>query len=149
MNHDRRTRNNWHRLATTDETVKRACPFCELSKNEVIVEQTATMRVLHNRVKYDSFEGIPVHDHYMIVPMEHRKTFEEFTSREKADYMAILTRYEGQGFSFYGRALVNAERSQPHLHTHLFKLVGRRARFLVYLSRPYFVLRGPQNNKRA
>jgi diadenosine tetraphosphate (Ap4A) HIT family hydrolase len=149
MNHDRRSRNLWHSLASKDSSVKRACPFCDLAPTEEILEQTPTMRVLHNRVKYDSFEGIPAKNHYMIVPIAHKSKISEFTGREKAEYLELVAKYEAQGFSFYSRGLSNSERSQPHLHTHLLHLQGRRARFLLYIRRPYIVLRGRQATSRG
>jgi diadenosine tetraphosphate (Ap4A) HIT family hydrolase len=149
MNHDRRSRNHWHDLASRDKSIKRDCPFCELSPYEEVVKQNSTMRVLYNRVKYDSFEGIPAKAHFMIVPKNHRTKISEFTEREKNDYLELIEEYEDQGYSFYGRGLANGERSQPHLHTHVLELKGRRTRFLLYIRRPYIVLRGRQATARA
>jgi diadenosine tetraphosphate (Ap4A) HIT family hydrolase len=106
------------------------------------------MLVLYNRTSYDLFEGIPVREHLMLIPKLHHVAMDTLSATERKEYIDLLCKYEAAGYSMYGRALTNMERSMEHIHLHLLKLDGRRVRNLLYIDKPYLLLHGKQRKPR-
>ncbi len=126
-----------NRLDTQDKQGQKPCPFCIKQDPQNIVHESAHMLVIKNRVPYDYFEGTVVLNHLMVVPKIHRRSLTEFTEAEMLDYVRTLARYESTDYSIYSRGVVNKIRSVEHVHTHLLQTPHKRARFVMYLVRPY------------
>lgn len=140
MLHYRKTRKSYARLRAADNQHGN-CPFCSDEKlPERIIESNATMDVIPNRTRYDMFEGLPVNDHFMVIPKRHLETIEDFTSEEKLDLMNIIAKYEKQGYSVYARGVGSIHRSVKHQHTHLMKLNNKTSRFILYMKKPYVLI---------
>jgi len=82
-----------------------------------------------------------VTDHLMIVPKKHVESLHDLTSKEKIDIIDLIATYEKKGYNVYAREKGNATKSVPHQHTHLIKTKNKRASFVLYLRKPYFLLR--------
>ena len=102
------------------KTVGDKCVFCHLTNP--VVEQTSYFYVIKNIFAYDTWDGVPVTRHLMIVPKAHRLELATFDDREAREFLALLTKYEQRGFSVYARSKHNSRRSIAHQHTHLIKL---------------------------
>ena len=141
----RATTQRAHRLKRHDIKTSRPCGFCYADpENNIIVDESAHMLVMHNRTSYDLFEGIPVSEHLMLVPRKHHVSMDTMDADERRDYIDLLCKYESAGYSVYGRALPNKERSMEHIHLHLLKLEGRRVKNMLFLDKPYLMLHGKQ-----
>jgi len=140
--HYRKTRNVYARHNKND--VAETCPFPSCNSHNVSQEylfENDTMYIIANRVSYDLFEGREVLDHLMVIPKRHLETFDDFTDQEKLDFMAIAGEYEKQGYYIYARGVGSATRSVKHQHTHLLKMTNKKGKFLLYTSKPYFVMK--------
>jgi galactose-1-phosphate uridylyltransferase len=118
-----------------------SCPFCESnSKKESIAETTYT-QIVSNRVHYDVWELRTVVDHLLILPKRHVLSLHDLTNAEKVDIMNVIADYESQGYNVYARAASNAQRSVPHQHTHLIKTAGKPGSFMLFIRRPYLLIK--------
>ena len=116
------------------------CSLCEAIVPESIVEESATMRVVKNRVPYDMFDNLPTTgEHYMIVPKRHVVLLADFTDEEKLDQMNLIGKYEKEGFNIYARSNTNIRRSQQHQHTHLIRLQRKLPHYIVAIDKPYML----------
>ncbi len=114
------------------------CPFCEISpKSEQFVEEGVAFHVIRNIYPYSLWDGQGVVDHLMVVPKKHTDTLSDIKAREKAEYVDIISKYEGQGYDIYARAPKSAAKSVFHQHTHIIKLDGRHRRFVLLMRKPY------------
>jgi diadenosine tetraphosphate (Ap4A) HIT family hydrolase len=125
------------RLDTGDKQSQVPCPFCAVQQPENVVHESTHMLVIKNRVPYDYFEGTAVLNHLMVVPKKHRRSLAEFTEEEMLDYVRTIAWYEAADYSIYSRGVVNKIRSVEHVHTHVLQTPHKRARFVMYLVRPY------------
>jgi diadenosine tetraphosphate (Ap4A) HIT family hydrolase len=140
MHHYRKTRKSYTRLRTADNQHGN-CPFCSDEKlSEKIVDSNTTMDVIPNRTRYDMFEGLPVNDHFMVIPKRHLETIDDFTSEEKLDMMNMVGKYEKQGYSVYARGVGSINRSVKHQHTHLMKLRNKGSKFIFFMRKPYILI---------
>ncbi len=144
MLHKRKIILQAHKYNTEHKTQKRDCQFCDISQVENVVDETPTMRVIRNHFPYDNFEGVVVHDHLMVIPKQHRVSLTEFTKGEKLEYIDILAKYEADEYSVYSRGGKVQTRSVEHLHTHLLNMPGKRVGVLLFISKPYLMLRSKE-----
>ncbi len=54
--------------------------------------------------------------------------------------MTLIGKYEAKGYNVYARGIGSISRSVAHQHTHLIKLVEKRAKIYVHVQKPYIVL---------
>lgn len=130
------------KLNQQDKDANLPCPFCDTSQIVDIVHEGKTMRVIRNRVPYDLFEDLKVQDHVMLVPKAHRTGYKEFTDEEKIEYIDLAAKYEDDFYNLYTRARGTSTRSVTHLHSHLVQTKGQRLKFVIYSSKPFFLLHG-------
>lgn len=97
------------------------CPFCVLGDREII-ESSAHFVILRALFPYKEWDGRVVREHLMLVPKRHVTAFDQFTSDEAMEVLAVISRYEASGFSIYARAPRDTTRSITHQHTHLLLL---------------------------
>jgi diadenosine tetraphosphate (Ap4A) HIT family hydrolase len=141
MHHFRKTTKHYDRANAKDK-LRSECTFCTEETRENIIDENETMFIVPNRVSYDLFEGLRIDDHLLIIPKRHIKTLEELTVKERQDFAELLIRYEGKGYSFYGRGITNINRSVKHQHTHLLKIDDhKKTRLQLYLDKPYVLVR--------
>jgi diadenosine tetraphosphate (Ap4A) HIT family hydrolase len=138
MKHYRSTRKRYDTHNKDDAMKENYCPFCD-NDNHEIIEETNTMFVMKNRVKYDLFDGVRVLDHLLVIPKQHRVALNEFTDQEIIDAFRIAGKYEEQGYGFYGRGVGSVTRSVAHQHTHLLKLADTTSKLVVFTSKPYLL----------
>lgn len=139
----RATSKRAHQLKRRDLREERPCGFCAVNtEDNKIVDESATMFVIHNRTSYDLFEGIPVHEHLMLIPRKHHIAMDTLDDTERKEYIDLMCKYEAAGYSVYGRGLPNMERSMEHIHLHLLKLDGCRVKNLLYIDKPYLMIHG-------
>lgn len=98
------------------------------------------MYIMPNRVSYDLFEERRVTDHLMVVPKRHVETLADFTKEENLDYMALIGKYEQQGYNVYARGVGSITRSVAHQHTHLIKLRDKKSSLIIFTRKPHFLL---------
>lgn len=135
MYHLRKTFKKYKALSQTSE-----CPFCDVSEQEAIIFQTKHAFILPNKVRYDLWDGLTVAEHLMVIPKRHVTSMAELTKAEAAEIMAVMQKYEADGYNVYARAVGSIMRSVEHQHTHLIKTSStRRARFLLFIRRPYYL----------
>jgi diadenosine tetraphosphate (Ap4A) HIT family hydrolase len=112
------------------------CPFCDLPKTQILKE-LKLFWVLKNRFPYTNWDTGEVEKHLMLVPKRHVSEISQFTEAEKIEYMSVLAQYESDGFDTYTRSGNNKGKSQPHFHTHLIKVTGRKFKFHIFNRKPY------------
>ena len=117
------------------------CNFCNLveSDDNQIIEQTKHHTIIKNQFSYDLWDGCGVTEHLLIIPKRHVTSLAELYKDELADYLNQVVRFEAKNYSVYARAPGNGTKSVAHQHTHLIKIDNKPRKFLVYLSKPYFL----------
>jgi len=116
------------------------CAFCsDENLQSRVVEKTATMIVIPNRVSYDIFEGRKVETHLMVLPIRHVESISDFTDDEKRDMVDILAKYEILGYNLYARGVGSISRSVKHQHTHLIKISNTLPNISLFVRRPYIL----------
>jgi diadenosine tetraphosphate (Ap4A) HIT family hydrolase len=140
MKHYRKTFLQYEKHGKTDHAEKIACAFCDNVPSSEIIEQTDTVFVIKNRVKYDMFDGVRVLDHLMVIPIAHRESLAEFTDQEALDMVRISGKYEEEGYGVYARGKGAVTRSVAHQHTHLMKLAATPAKLIIYARKPYLLI---------
>jgi diadenosine tetraphosphate (Ap4A) HIT family hydrolase len=141
MYHYRKTRNSYVHHNSGDKQLD-DCTFCneaKLKKN--FVEEGKTMFVIPNRVFYDIFEGRKVLDHKMIIPKQHRESFDDFTAEEALEMLQTSAKYEKQGYNVYARGVGSIGRTVNHQHTHLIKTDNEPAKAFFYIRKPYYMIK--------
>jgi diadenosine tetraphosphate (Ap4A) HIT family hydrolase len=128
---------NVYRGHNKSDTMKDVCTFCNEDNLPRVTGENKTMFIMPNRVSYDMFEGRRVIDHLMVIPKRHAETVAEFSDQEKIDQMTIIGEYEARGYNTYARGVATISRSVKHQHTHLIKLVDKKSKAVVFLSKPY------------
>ncbi|MDB5176192.1 MAG: hypothetical protein JWM81_1050 [Candidatus Saccharibacteria bacterium] len=118
------------------------CPFCDYDAvKSLVIRETKYAYVLPNRVSYDMWEMRNVTEHLMVIPKKHVLGLAELPEAAMLDIIKLIAEYEAKGYNVYARAVDSAQRSQPHQHTHLIKLDSKPGRFVLFLSKPYFLLK--------
>jgi hypothetical protein len=118
-----------------------ACPLCDPAQLLIIKEFEHSLLV-HNRYPYDLWEGREVIEHRMIMPKRHLTGFGEFSSAEKHEIFEQIAQHEAEGFDVYARSVHSTERSvRLHQHTHLIKVQPHRPKFILFLLKPYLLLK--------
>lgn len=140
MLHYRKTKLTYNKHRKND-AIKSHCPFCLIveSGGEIVAENE-TMFIIPNRVSYDMFEGRRVADHLMVIPKAHRRSFADFTERERNDAMLLIGKYETEGYNVYARGVDSPSRSVEHQHTHLIKLQDKSSKVIVFTKKPYVLI---------
>lgn len=139
MHHYRSTRKNYIKHNANDN-IADGCTFCNEVGGSRIVEEATTMYVIPNRISYDMFEGLPVIDHRMVIPMRHIESIADFTKQEQSDFMKIVGTYEKEGYSIYARGSDNVNRSVRHQHTHLIRLGKKKPTLVLHIRKPHILL---------
>lgn len=117
------------------------CALCDPSQLLIIKEYPHSILV-HNRYPYDLWEGRDVMEHRMVLPKRHLAGFGEFTREEKHEILDLIAEHEAEGFDIYARSVHSTERSvRLHQHTHLIKVRPQRPKFILFLLRPYLLLK--------
>jgi diadenosine tetraphosphate (Ap4A) HIT family hydrolase len=119
---------------------EKKCPFCSLDGREIIAKTPHNI-VLKNLYEYQYWEFMKVTDHLMIVPLKHIESLGDLSTPAKVDTIDLIAAYEAKGYNVYAREKDNAVKSVPHQHTHLIKTENKRAKFMLYLRKPYFLFR--------
>lgn len=143
MYHYRKTRKAYAKHNNNDKVAKR-CPFPSCNPSDTqqkTVFENDTMYIIPNRVSYDVFEGRKVSDHLMVIPKRHVENLKDFTNQEKIDTMNIVGEYEANGYNVYARGVGSKTRSVKHQHTHLIKLDDKTMNLLVFVQKPYFLMK--------
>lgn len=141
MYHYRTTRNTYKKHNNSDKQIT-TCTFCrEIEKADKILHEGKTMFVLPNRVSYDVFEGRHVTDHIMVIPKRHIDSINDFTSEEASEFVQLIGWYESEGYNVYARGRGNISRSVQHQHTHLIKTDDKPTKALLFVKKPYFLIK--------
>jgi diadenosine tetraphosphate (Ap4A) HIT family hydrolase len=135
-----KTRHTYKKANLKDKT-RAECTFCVSETRQKIIDENQTMFVIPNRVSYDLFEGLEIDEHMMIIPKRHIENMTDLTKDERRDFADMICKYEGKGYSFYGRGVGSIHRSVAHQHTHLLKMKPIKPRFYMYLRRPYLLFK--------
>lgn len=123
-----------------ENTPAKACDFCTLAIDDgQVTGESEHFWIAINLFGYALWDDTNVEKHIMLVPKRHVTTLGELTTVERDDYIKQLALHEDQGYSMYTRATGNAEKSIPHLHTHLMKLGSQTKRVIVRVERPYIL----------
>jgi diadenosine tetraphosphate (Ap4A) HIT family hydrolase len=117
------------------------CHFCDTSEMREIVEETTYARVIKNRVFYDMWELRQVTDHLMIIPKRHVRTLHDLTDPERLDIMKLIGKYEADHYNIYARSMESVSRSVAHQHTHLLKTKSQPSRGILFLRKPYTLIK--------
>lgn len=120
-------------LRSTDKT---ECPFCK-ENDSSLIEDGKSFRVIRNIFPYSLWDGQDVEDHLMITPKKHTNSLAGLSSKEKAEYVDLISKYEALGYNLYARAPKSKIKSVVHQHTHLIKNIGETRRFVFLLRKPY------------
>lgn len=116
------------------------CPFCNPQTLKNMTDEFAHSYILPNITKYDHWEGHDVAEHLMIIPKRHVPHLKDLTRDERSEIIDIIADYESQGYNIYARGLGSPRRSVAHQHTHLIRIRGNKAKFMLYMQRPYLLL---------
>lgn len=124
-----------------DQKEQPGCALCDPTQLKIIKEYRHSWLV-HNRYPYDLWEGRAVMEHLMVLPKRHLAGFGQFTRDEKHEILDLIAEYEADGFDIYARSVHSTERSVGlHQHTHLIKVRPQPPKFIMYLARPYLLLK--------
>jgi diadenosine tetraphosphate (Ap4A) HIT family hydrolase len=116
------------------------CDFCVIKEgNPQFVIATESFNVIHNRFPYAFWDDQDVVDHLLVVPKEHVDSLAAFTPGQAAEYLALVSDYENNGYHVYARGAKSQSRSIVHQHTHLIKGAGRSKRLVLQSTRPYIL----------
>lgn len=113
------------------------CDLCniETSASKIIADHPLFM-VVTNAFPYAMWEGGHLDEHLMLVPKRHTESVADFTPAENVEFLKLLSTYDRQGYSYYGRATGSTYKSIPHQHTHLMK-VGTPIKLHIFNFKPY------------
>ena len=136
MHHYRSTMRKYKHRRNTD-----ACPFCDPKTLKRALYTDKHLYIVPNLTTYDLWEGHNVERHLLIIPRRHVKSLDDLRDAEKLAIMNQAAAYETDGYNVYARGVGFAARSVTHQHTHLIKSSNKRPQLLVYLRRPYFLLK--------
>jgi diadenosine tetraphosphate (Ap4A) HIT family hydrolase len=117
------------------------CHFCDVREMKEILEETEYARVIRNRVSYDIWEMRKVIDHLMVIPKRHARSLNDLTDPERLDIMKLLGKYEADHYNVYARSIESMTRSVDHQHTHLIKTTSKLGKVLIFLHKPYILIR--------
>lgn len=121
-------------LRTLDSSV---CQFCTLPSAQIIKEFTH-FQLVKNIFPYDLWDSCEVLEHLLIIPKQHHTSKSEFSQEERAEFMEIISDYEGQGYNLYSRGHYSTMKSVLHQHSHLIKIDGNtRVQMFFYNKEPY------------
>lgn len=113
------------------------CQFCKLPRKQ-IAERYKLFLVIRNIFGYEIWDSSKVAEHLMILPKRHITTKSDFTDEEKAEFMDIITDYEGKGYNLYSRGHNSHMKSVLHQHSHLIKLQDNsRVNYFFFNQNPY------------
>lgn len=117
------------------------CRFCIISPNDdQYVDSTKYFNIIKNTFPYSIWDSQRVVDHLMVTPKEHTDNLGSMTADARLEYVALLEKYEKQGYNIYARAPVSIIKTIVHQHTHLIKTGGKPMRVLFLLQKPYIRL---------
>ena len=136
MYHQRNTRKKYKSFPKPT-----TCQFCDLSQVKNILEETTHALIIENRVHYDTWEIRRVTDHLLVIPRRHVPSLQDLTDVERLDIMKLLGKYEAQGYNVYARSLGSVGRSIAHQHTHLIKTDDKKGKVMLFIQKPYWVVR--------
>ena len=118
------------------------CVFCTPDEQcEGIIEDAEHHYIVPNRTFYDVWEHRPVKDHLLVVPKRHTDSLAELEDQARLSIMNAIAKYETQGYNVYARAPGNTQKSVHHQHTHLIKVIDKPGKFMMYLRKPYFLIK--------
>jgi diadenosine tetraphosphate (Ap4A) HIT family hydrolase len=117
------------------------CPFCDRKMAYEKIAETTHAFIAPNRVFYDLWELRTVTDHLLVIPKRHVSSLSELTPTERIDIMNVIADYEGGGYNVYARAANSPQKSVGHQHTHLIKTETHQGRLMLYLKKPYLLIR--------
>lgn len=124
-----------------DRKNKDKCALCILDDFSVL-EETEHTAVVKNNYPYDIWEGTSVKEHLMIVPKSHVAALSEINQGVLREIITLAAKYEGWGYNVYTRSLGSPLRSiRHHQHTHLIKLDGQPAKAIIYVNKPYVLIK--------
>lgn len=139
MNHslwrDRKTQKSY-RAYVASKPRAAVCEFCTLTPGDgQVVKVLDAFFVARNLYPYTIWDSFYVDEHLMLIPKRHVENIGALPAKDLISYGRLISEYEAQGYSIYGRAASNGARSVPHQHTHLIKVSRRRVHGLLYLRR--------------
>lgn len=117
------------------------CDFCQFSQagSERIVKEAKHFWIVKNVFGYDTWDNLNVKSHLMIVPKNHIESLAQLPKAWLKEYIELVADYETKGFSIYLRAMNNASKTVPHMHTHLIQLGNKSNKIYLFLRKPYFL----------
>ena len=140
MYHYRRSRKVYAKHNKNDAHVE-GCTFCIDETRVKAIDENEHAYIVRNRVSYDVFEGKEVLEHLLLVPKRHVESLAELKNDEKIAILDMMGKYEMDGYSVYARSVDSSTRSVKHQHTHLLKQKQSQARLLVYIKKPYTLIK--------
>jgi diadenosine tetraphosphate (Ap4A) HIT family hydrolase len=117
------------------------CSFCKAETIDRAIFENELIYVAPNLTKYDLWESHDVSNHLLVIPKRHVELLAEMTEKEKLAVIEFAAKYEAEGYSIYARGKNFINRSVKHQHTHLIKVTNKRPRILLFLRKPYYLLK--------
>ena len=117
------------------------CPFCKPETIANAIYENEHIYIVPNLTQYDLWELYDVTDHLLIVPRRHVKALPDLNQKERLAIMEVAAEYEEKGYSVYARGKGFVQRSVDHQHTHLIKTTNKKPRFMLYLYKPYLLIK--------
>ncbi|HTE21715.1 MAG TPA: hypothetical protein VK674_01595 [Candidatus Limnocylindria bacterium] len=119
--------------------VSQRCPFCDV-KAEEIVETGTYFYVMLVLFKYTYWDEQNVTDQLLLVPKKHVESISKLPAKAAEEFLTLIGKYEGQGYSIYARTPKATSKTVPHQHTHLIKVQGESKKFMLHLRKPYVLI---------
>lgn len=121
---------------------KEACPFCDPDP-AMFVAETPYAYILKAKYPYDAWDNQTVLEHLLVTPKRHVASLDELTDKEKLAIMKLYGEYEHRGYDIYARGINSVGRTVgAHQHAHLIRPNGKRNKFLFYIEKPYWMVKG-------
>ena len=96
------------------------CALCDKDSTRISVEEMNSIRVIKNDFPYDTFIGLKVKEHLLVISRRHVRDLGQLTDDEQADYWRACAIYSDRGYTLLTQATSGSRRSIPdHVHTHL------------------------------
>ena len=121
----------------------KGCPFCEPNLGDrIILHKGKHAMVTKNDFGYSIWEGRNVLEHLMVVPIRHVATMDLLSKDEKSEIIDLIAQYESKGYDVYSRGSGSVQKTVPsHQHSHLIKTSGHPAKFILFLKKPYQLIK--------
>lgn len=133
-----RTRTMEQQRIKHTRSIKSGCDFCNFSSDsDQFVREYDHFWLVTNIFPYAIWDGCRVEEHLLLSPKRHVTSLSELTPIESSEYIQIIGKADGDGYTIFTRPDGSAGKSVPHQHTHFIRIDNVRIKSLYYNYAPH------------